>query len=178
MSAARTILHWFSVTSSIPSRRDPKTPKGCRVLLADGTSFEVEFGNWADRTKVSERWREVIGHVTFLPATGRWAAQVANPFYPDATLYTQEFTDAALAAAAARKHLAEFVAREEAVRADPVGYLDRELSLFDWYAHMSDDDSVYRGSEAHWNNVILPLKAKVGDEVFEALRAKHFPKGA
>lgn len=173
MSASKSILHWFSGTS----RPTSKSPTGCTVVKDDGTTYDVTFTNWADRTRVANDFGHVVGSVTYLPAVGEWSGTFESPFNRGHTLWMAKgaYASAQGAVAALLAAREAFRAKEQAVRDDPAAWLDRELGHYDWYAHMSDDDSVYRESEAHWRNVIQPLKARVAPEVWDAIFTKHAP---
>lgn len=172
MPAFRNMMHWFNEAG----RRDYRGPVHAALVLDDGSLVHIDYSNYADRQKASPCFDRYVGHVTLVPKPGKWAFDAKSPVDPMHTLTSQaEYDSAKEAAAAMVAKVAGVKAAEEAVRADPAAWLDRELSHHDWFAAYSDAPGVCGAADMHWRDTILPLKARVAPEVWAALFEKHAP---
>lgn len=173
MPAFRNMLYWFNGAS----RSNYKGPTVAALVLDDGSLVHIDFSNgWADRTRAQTFFDRYVGHVTLVPKPNKWGFEAKSPVNPMHTLRGScDYDSAEEAALAMIAYVAEFKAKNDAIVADPEKHLEQELGRFDWFAHYSDNPGTCLASDHHWKNTILPLKARVGAEVWRALFTKHAP---
>ena len=148
-------------------------PKVFAIILLDGTAVDVDTSDHFWSVKIqSVPLTQAIGLLT---AGESWHYKIDGAEHP---IYSKSFDvfatrDEALSAALAARESS--IQEQKALESDPVAHLESELSRYDWTAWASDDGSVWQAWQHRWDTVILPLKAKVGDQKFDELCQKHNP---
>lgn len=179
----RNVMYWFNQVPLVPryvgrgkNRKEVQYngPRQAAILLRDGSLVHIDFTVRSDRERASATFDQYVGHVTLVPATGRWGGEGPNPVQPSWTVRVSDFGTAEEAADALRLKIAEAKATEEAVQADPAAHLERELRSHDWTAAFSDAYGVCAAADRHWG-FIQTLRPKVAPEVYDALVAKYNP---
>jgi len=164
--------YWFNNTR----RPNYAGPTRGALVLSDGSTVPLDFTNYSDTVKVRDT-RGVVGLALLTPANGEWSVEVKAQ---TGSVVHRSFRGSApdLAAAVSLAFGAQRAAQQEedAVRANPELHLERELAQHDWYAHMSDDHSVWSGGEAH-GRLLGTLAAQVAPETARFLWAKYAPQG-
>jgi hypothetical protein len=138
--------------------------------------FEHEVIDVTDRAQCLDlvKRADLVGLASKGPAT-QWGGIVPLPGDVEGASYVVNAPSKADAADALRARARELQAEVDRENADPAYALEKLLKAHDWYAHNSDDDRVYRASEAHWRK-IEALRAKVTSETYDALLAKYAPR--
>jgi hypothetical protein len=179
----RNVMGWFNQVPLVPrfvgrgkNRREIEYtgPQKAAILLKDGSLVHIDFTVRSDRERASATFNEYVGHVTLIPATGKWSGEGPNPAQPEWTVRVSDLDTAEEAAMALRFKIDQEQRAEEAIQADPAAYLEREMRAHDWTAAFSDAYGVCAAADRHWS-FIQTLRAKVAPEVYDAIAAKYNP---
>lgn len=179
----RNVMYWFNQVPLVPryvgrgaNRREVpyNGPRQAAILLKNGSLVRIDFTVRSDRERAAATFNEYMGHVTLVPATGRWDGEGPNPAQRDWTVRVSNYDTAEEAATALRLKINQAARAEESIQADPVAHLERELKSHDWTAAYSDAPGVCAAADRHWS-FIQTLRAKVAPEVYAALVAKYNP---
>ena len=179
----RNVMHWFGQVHAPRTMGRGKYqkvvtyggPTKAAIVLKDGSLVHIDFTNYADRARASATFEQYVGHVILVPAQGKWGGEGPHPLIQGCTIYLSGgFDTAEEATTALTMKLAAAKATEEAVLADPVVHLEREMKGHDWTAAFSDSYGVSAAADRHWD-FIQTLRPKVAPEVYDALVAKYNP---
>ena len=148
----RSMMHWFNQVGPMRmSARPYSGPVSAAAVTKSGGIVPVDYRVYSDRSKVQAIGLDnYLGHVTLIPKPGKWGGEARHPMVPMATIRMSADYDTMEAAVAALiAKVAEVVAAEEAVRADPEVHLARELGRHDWWACYSDSPGVDGAANMH-----------------------------
>ena len=166
--------HWFRSAAEAarrPARAGLLPPRGA-IVLADGTTVELDYANRADERKIADLDVErVVGIGWRDRATGEWRVGVRGDTHEKHEAMGPTLADA-LRAALDACYGAE--AEEIALRADPAAHLERELARHDWWHMMSDSYGTTLAGQQHMAE-IMGIAARCPAETVRALWAKHAP---
>jgi len=147
-------------------------PEEGALIREDGSVVLVNFRDHGDTFKVRDT--ASVGLALRNKKSGLWSAEMRHPVH-GGTLWTLDHESPEAAAADLLAKARKEVEAEEAVRANPVAHLERELKRHDWYSAFSDDHGVWAAGERHLSE-IRALMEKVPAEVAEELFAKYAPE--
>lgn len=179
----RNVMYWFNHVPLVPryvgrgaNRKEVpyNGPRQAAILLRDGSLVRIDFTVRSDRERASATFDQYVGHVTLVPATGRWEGEGPNPAMPEWTVRVSNYDTAEEAATALRLKINQEKATEEALQANPAAHLERELKSHDWTAAYSDSPGVSAAADRHWSFIQI-LRPKVSSEVYDALVMKYNP---
>jgi hypothetical protein len=142
------------------------------LVFPDRTHQEVVFADYESRAARRLRSGEAVGILTTRD-DGRWGGQIESRRGTQYLVDCPSKLTTCVTLLLALKSQAD--AAQAVLEADPERWLDEELARYDWTAHFSDDDSVYRASERHRAAVIDPLIRRVGAEKAKTLWEKRRP---
>lgn len=167
--------HWFR-TAAEDARRPsskptPYTPYGA-VVLADGTTVELDYTVPADERKLSGlEVAQVVGVGWRDRFTGGWRVTVRGDIHLKHEAKGSTLADA-LRAALDACYTTE--AAEIALRDDAPAHLERELRRHDWWHIMSDSYGTTLAGQRHMAD-IMGIVARVPSATVRALWAAHAP---
>ena len=151
----------------------PKYPPYGAVVLADGTTVELDYTNRMDEKKISTLLPDQVAGIGWRDRfTGEWSVTVRGNLYVAHVAKGATLADA-LRAALDACYTSE--AEELALREDTLAYLERELSRHDWWHMMSDSYEVTLAGEKHMTE-IRKIAAKLPASTVRSLWGKYAPK--
>ena len=147
-------------------------PKQGAIIYPDRV-VQIDFTQGDAATKISQADAESAVATALGPTKVNkgWTAEYIGP--QNNTRWASASTLTELAELVRAQKAKEF-AEEEAIKADPVRHLERELGWADWYYEYSDDHRVWLGGEAHFR-LIRQLIKKIPVEKAKELWAKYAP---
>jgi len=169
--------HWFRTTQDAarrPARAGDANllpPRGA-VVLADGTTVELDYTDRADERKLSGlEVAQVVG-IGWRDRFGKgWQVDVRG-----VTFLRHRGSGATLADAVSAAIEAHYTAEaaEIALREDAVAHLGRELARHDWWHMMSDSYGTTLAGQQHMREII-GIAARCPTDTVRALWSQHAP---
>jgi hypothetical protein len=164
--------------------------KGVQPFICNNHVFTLVFADrtrettgdyWDTANQVPGGWVEdlhspdllgIVGHPSSLKHP-KFGVTVPRPDGRGASYGSEETLEDAIHEV--RMVHAELVSDHARREVDPTYALECELRGHDWYYCMSDDGTVYRGGEAHYQQIV-GLIEQVMPETVKTLWAKYAPK--
>lgn len=160
----KNMMYWFN---------NRKTGKAV-IILKNGGTVDIDYSKYEDRALARSTSGDYWGHVSQVPLDGTWGGEAPHPLHPTQTIWVSKCAAAADAIAALKAKVAEEVAKETAIQANPIAWIERELQVHDWTAAFSDSPGVSAAADHHWR-LIQDILKKVDPTIGAELIAKYRP---
>jgi hypothetical protein len=154
------------------TRKAPAFAPYGALILADGTTVELDYMNRADQLKLSGLQPDQVAGIGWRDrTTGEWRVTVSGNLRPIHEGWAPTLAEATERALEARF---EVEAAETALRDNPAAILERELARHDWWHMMSDSYGTTLAGQRHMVE-IKSIAAQLPAEKVRALWAVHAP---